>query len=356
MRLKHPISLTGILIVAIVAASQISFSIQQNIVHPLKQKIPKEFPQPVYTFKNNPLTSEGQALGRKLFYDGRLSKDGYTACASCHQQFAAFADFEHKLSHGVNSRFTVRNAPPLFNLAWYKTFHLDGAINHIEIQPLAPMTGKNEMGNSIDSIISVLKTDKEYRKLFKAAFGTTEVNSQRILRALAQFTGNIVSANAKYDKMKRGEIVFNEWEKNGYAIFQTRCATCHPEPLFTDLEYHNIGLPVDSFLNDYGRMMITGERSDSLQFKTPSLRNVSRTDPYMHDGRIWGLSTAINHFQTWSATDSTTDTVIMHGKPLEKMEIKYLVSFLHTLLDSSLLTDPALSDPIPGNLIHSPTQ
>ncbi|MFT3705632.1 MAG: cytochrome c peroxidase [Agriterribacter sp.] len=355
MMFKRPISLTGMLLL-VIALLQSAFSIQYNNAHPVKQKIPKGFPPPVYTFKNNPLTKEGVELGRKLFYDGRLSQDGYMACASCHQQFAAFADFEHKLSHGVHSRLTIRNAPPLFNLAWQKDFHLDGAINHIEVQPLAPMTGKNEMGNSIDSIITLLKKDTTYRKMFKAAFGSSEINSQRMLKALAQFTGNIVSANAKFDKMKRGEIVFNEWERNGYAIFQTRCATCHPEPLFTDLQYHNIGLPVDTFLNDYGRMIITGEKSDSLKFKTPSLRNVSRTDPYMHDGRIWGLSTALNHLQTWSVTDSTADPLIRQGKPLEKMEVKYLVSFLHTLLDSTLLTDPSLADPIPGNLIHSPVQ
>ncbi|MFT3750385.1 MAG: cytochrome-c peroxidase [Agriterribacter sp.] len=335
---------------------QISFSILNDTRHPLKQKIPKSFPAPVYEFKNNELTREGFELGRKLFYDGRLSRDGYTACASCHQQFAAFADFEHKFSHGVNNRFTLRNAPPLFNLAWHKEFHLDGAINHIEWQPLAPITGKNEMDNSLDSVIAVIKQDDNYRKMFRVAFGPGEINSQRILKALAQFTGNIVSANAKYDKMKRGEVVFNEWEQNGYVIFQNRCATCHPEPLFTDFQYHNIGLPVDTFLNDYGRMIVTGERSDSLKFKTPSLRNVSRTDPYMHDGHIWGLSTALNHWQTCSESDTTVDSLIAHGKPLEKMEVKYLVSFLHTLLDSTLLTDPSIADPIPGNLIHSPYQ
>ncbi|MCC6601063.1 MAG: cytochrome-c peroxidase [Crocinitomicaceae bacterium] len=337
-------------------ALQFSFIESNEPPHPMKQKIPAGFPRPVYNFKNNPLTREGFELGRKLFYDGRLSKDGYTACASCHQQFAAFADFQHVFSHGVNSRFTRRNAPPLFNLAWQKEFHFDGGINHIELQPLSPMTGRDEMDNTIDSIIATIKADAVYKKMFRAAFGGDTVNTQRVLWALAQFTGNIVSADAKYDRMKKGKAIFNEWEEQGYRIFKQRCAECHTEPLFTDLKYHNIGLAVDTFLNDFGRMIITGNTTDSLKFKTPSLRNISRTDPYMHDGRYWGLSTAINHWQTRSPSDATTDSLILHGKPLEKMEIKYLVSFLHTLLDSSLLKDPMLADPVPGNMIHGPVQ
>lgn len=344
------------LLLVVLAAIEISFVPHRNPVHPVKQKIPPGFPKPVYDFKMNPLTREGFELGRKLFYDGRLSKDGYTACASCHQQFAAFADFEHVFSHGADSRFTTRNAPPLFNLAWQKDFHLDGAINHIEVQPLAPITGLNEMATTIDSIVFKIQADIVYKKMFKAAFGSEQVNSQKILRALAQFTGSIISADSKYDKVKRGKAVFTEWEANGYAIFKQRCAGCHTEPLFTDLQYHNIGLAIDTFLHDYGRMTITGSLSDSLKFKTPTLRNITRTAPYMHDGRYWGLSTALNHWQTKSPSDVTVDSLVVQTKPVDKMEVKYLISFLYSLLDSTLLTDKRLSDPIPGNLIHNPLQ
>ncbi|MBX2924716.1 MAG: cytochrome-c peroxidase [Chitinophagaceae bacterium] len=335
---------------------QLSFIPGSIHVQPIKQRIPEGFPQPVYEYKNNPLTREGFELGKRLFYEGRLSKDGYTACASCHQQFAAFSDFEHVFSHGVDNRFTLRNAPPLFNLAWHTDFHLDGAINHIEVQPLAPLTGFNEMATTIDSVIEKLKQDAGYRKMFKKAFGGEQINSQKILHALAQFTGSIVSADSKYDRVKKGKAVFTEWEQNGYEIFRQRCATCHTEPLFTDLKYHNIGLATDTFLNDRGRMAITGDKKDSLKFKTPSLRNVSRTAPYMHDGRYWGLSSALDHWQTRNASDHTADSLILNGQPLEKMEIKYLVSFLHALLDTTLLKDPRLADPVPGNRIHSPGQ
>ncbi len=334
------------------AGIQLSFVSPGNT--PLRQRIPEGFPAPVYDFRNNPLTKEGFELGRRLFYDGQLASDGQTACASCHQQFAAFADFEHVFSHGVANRFTIRNAPPLFNLAWHKEFHTDGGINHIEWQPLSPLTGLNEMDNSIDNIIRTLESDKVYPEMFAAAFGNDTISSQRILHAMAQFTGYIVSADSKYDRVRAGRDHFTEWEAEGYRVFKAKCATCHTEPLFTDLAYHNIGLPVDSFLNDYGRMIITGKKEDSLKFKTPTLRNITRTGPYMHDGRFWGMSTAINHWETASPSDTTASELIRKGEPPDKQEIKYLVSFLHTLLDSVLLTDKRLEDPIPGNRIHGP--
>ena len=122
------------------------------------------------------------------------------------------------------------------------------------------MTGRDEMDNTIDSILATIRADAVYRKMFRSTFGNDTINTQRMLWALAQFTGNIVSANAKYDKMKKGKAVFNDWEQQGYIIFKERCAVCHTEPLFTDFKYHNIGLAVDTFLNDFGRMVITNDK------------------------------------------------------------------------------------------------
>jgi cytochrome c peroxidase len=127
---------------------------------PLAFKIPKGFPAPLTNiYKNNRLTEEGFQLGKKLFYDGRLSKDGEVSCASCHQQFAAFATYDHDLSHGVNNSFSTRNAPALINLAWMKEWHWDGGINHIEVQPLFPLTSANEMGEKLDVVLLKLKAD-----------------------------------------------------------------------------------------------------------------------------------------------------------------------------------------------------
>ncbi|MCG2613396.1 c-type cytochrome [Terrimonas sp. NA20] len=322
-----------------------AFVTKENLIGtPVKQIIPDGFPSPVYKFQDNPLTKEGIALGRKLFYEGQLSRDGITSCASCHQQFAAFSDFEHPLSHGFNNAFTIRNAPPLFNLAWHKELHLDGAINHIEVQPLAPLLDTNEMATTIDSILYKLNADPQYRSMFKAAFGDTKINSQRILRALAQFTGTIVSASSRYDRVKKGKDRFNDFEQRGYELFQLHCNSCHAEPFFTDFSYRNIGLPLDPTINDYGRMRITGLPADSLKFKVPSLRNIARTAPYFHDGRTWGLSIATNHF-SMATPDPNTDTLIINSKPLDKAQIQYITYFLRTLTDSVLIKNPSLSDP-----------
>ena len=134
--------------------------------------IPAGWPKPANNiFANNRLSEEGFQLGRKLFYDGRLSKDGNFACASCHQQFASFSTYDHDFSHGFNNAFTTRNAPALFNLAWMPVLHWDGSINHIEVQPLAPITNIKEMAENIDSVLKKIKRDTAYRRMFKAAFG-----------------------------------------------------------------------------------------------------------------------------------------------------------------------------------------
>src|SRR5215213_10140493 len=236
---------------------------------PLTFNVPKGFPSPVFNFTASPVTQEGFDLGKQLFYDGKLSKDGNFPCASCHQQFAAFATFDHDLSHGFDNQFTTRNSPGLFNLAWQTKFHWDGGINHLEVQPLAPISAPNEMAEDINNVIEKLKQDDQYRTMFRSAYGTDEVNSQRMLKALSQFMIMMVSANSKYDKMKRGEATFNSAEQAGYQIFQAKCASCHAEPMFSDFSFRNNGLTVNQYLKDYGRMRITNKASDSLKFKVP---------------------------------------------------------------------------------------
>ena len=138
--------------------------------HTIALEIPSNFPPPEDLFKDNPLTNEGFALGRKLFYDGQLAKDGIASCASCHQQFAAFSTFDHAFSHGIDNQFTTRNAPGIFNMAWHKELHWDGGINHLEVQPLAPLTAPNEMGETVENVIRKLNSDTRYREMFRAAF------------------------------------------------------------------------------------------------------------------------------------------------------------------------------------------
>jgi len=314
--------------------------------HPLKLIIPSGFPAPQYTFTGNPLTQEGFELGRKLFYDGRLSKDGNFPCASCHQQFAAFATYDHATSHGFNNQFTIRNAPGLFNLAWNKEMTWDGGITNIEIQPLMPIAAPNEMAETVNNILSKLRQDNEYKKMFKAAFGNETINSQRMLYAITQFVCSLVSADSKYDRVKKGLATFTQEQQNGYALFQTKkCTSCHPEPLFTDHSFRNVGLPVDPYLNDYGKMRITHNPQDSLKFKVPSLRNVALSFPYEHDGRFSSITSVLDHYSSTVQDGPTLDPLLKNKIPLTNTEKYYLVEFLKTLTDSTFIKDSRFSPP-----------
>lgn len=305
-------------------------------------KIPEGWPKPANDiFAKNKLSEQGFQLGKKLFYDTRLSKDGSNiSCANCHQQFAAFATYDHDFSHGQNDQHTTRNAPALFNLAWMNSYHWDGGVNHIEVQPLSPITSPTEMAENLANVLTKLKKDSSYPAMFKAAFGTTEINSQRMLKALAQFTGSIVSSNSKYDKVMRGTATFTYSEQNGYNVFKANCASCHPEPLFTDNSFRNNGLAINDFLKDYGRMKITGKAEDSLKFKVPSLRNVAVSFPYMHDGRVYSLGAVIDHYRNGIIQQTTLDPLLTKKINITDKQKNELVYFLYTLTDTSMTRNP----------------
>lgn len=312
---------------------------------PLSFTNPAGFPVPVYNFSGNQLTQAGFDLGKKLFYDGQLSKDGNFPCASCHQQFAAFATFDHDLSHGFNNQFTTRNAPALQNLAWMKEFQWDGGVNHIEVQPLAPITASNEMAEDIATVISKLQKDAAYPPMFAAAFGDPEINSQKMLKALAQFTASLVSSNSKYDRMTRAQATFNSTEQQGYILFKAKCASCHQEPLFTDQSFRNNGLALNPLLKDYGRMTITGKKEDSLKFKVPSLRNVYLTFPYTHDGRLYSIDRMLDHYSSGIQQSATLDPLLKNGIALNSEEKYYIKIFLSTLTDSTFINEPRFAQP-----------
>ncbi|TDW96062.1 cytochrome-c peroxidase [Dinghuibacter silviterrae] len=289
---------------------------------PVALVYPSTWPAPLY---KGPLTQEGIALGRKLFYDPRLSKDSTISCASCHEQYAAFATFDHSLSHGYNNTLTTRNAPALQNLAWQKAYMWDGRIPHLEDQPAAPITGSNEMGETLQGVLAKLKKDRTYRQMFAAA--KMAINEKTLGNALSQFMVCLISSDSKYDKVKRGQATFTLPERLGYAIFQQKCSACHPEPFFTDGSYRNISMTLDTTLNDVGRMKVTGRKEDSLAFKVPSLRNVVLTFPYGHDGRYPDIRTVLERYH------------------LTNYEIGQLKAFLYTLTDSTFIKDPRFSAP-----------
>ncbi|HMU45447.1 MAG TPA: cytochrome c peroxidase [Chitinophagaceae bacterium] len=311
----------------------------------MEQEIPSSFPQPYYTFYDNPLTKEGFELGRKLFYDERLSVDNLHPCSSCHQQIAAFGTYEHDRSHGVHNSHTLRNAPVLFNLAWNTSFHWDGEFKTLSDEAVHPITGSLEMGETLEDIIKKIQDDPYYKEQFKKVFNYPFIKPEYILKALAQFTGSIVSANSKYDRYKKGEVAFTAEEENGYQLFKSKCATCHPEPLFTDFSLRNIGLPVDPFLNDFGSMRITGKSEDSLKFKVPTLRNVNISANYMHDGRFNTLQQCLNFYRSGVQQSTTLDPLLINGIPMTNSEVNDMMSFLKTLTDSTIMSNPKFIQP-----------
>lgn len=313
-------------------------------------EIPKGWPKPPSNiFSKNKLTVQGFELGKKLFHDGRLSKDNMVSCGSCHQQFAAFATFDHDLSHGVDNKLTTRNAPGLFNLAWMKEYHWDGGANHIESQALSPITAHNEMGETIANVIDKLKADTAYHRMFREAFGDPSITSSRLLKALAQFTGSMISANSKYDQVLQGRAQFTNYEKRGYEIFKANCSTCHQEPLFTNNSFRNNGGILNRF-GDEGRKLISGKNSDSLKFKVPSLRNIQVTFPYFHDGSIFSVPQVVDHYLALDTTRTDIDPVLRKKIRLSKGQKNDLVYFLYTLTDSTFLKDKRFSGN--SNIFH----
>lgn len=312
----------------------------------LEQEIPAGFPAPVYRFTDNPLAQEGFELGRRLFYDGQLSADGQFPCSSCHQQIAGFGTFDHDRSHGIYNSHTLRNAPVLFNLAWNTSFHWDGEFNTLVDESVHPITGATEMGETFHRVIQKLEKESYYRFMFKKVFHTDKILPVHIQKALAQFTGYMISANSKYDRYKRGEVNFTTQEEAGYQLYKANCATCHPEPLFTDYSYRNIGLPVDNSLNDYGRMRITGRKEDSLKFKVPTLRNVGISNNYMHDGRFNTLAQCVVHYMTGVQQSPTLDPSLASGITLTNTQAQNITIFLRTLTDSTFMNDPRFGKPV----------
>ncbi|WP_291912595.1 cytochrome c peroxidase [Chitinophaga sp. CB10] len=316
---------------------------------PVTLQLPAGFPQPVYDFSQNPLTKEGIALGRYLFYDFRLSADSTVSCGFCHQQFAGFGHFDHPLSHGVLGRQGTRTVPVIFNMIFMKEFMWDGGVNNLEIQPLTPLTDPNEMGVDLKDLLKKMQGDPHYRKMFLAAFGTEEITSQRMFRAITQFVATMVSGNSKYDSVvnKVGGAAFSPEEEAGYKVFQLKCAACHKEPLFTDQSYRSNGLPIN-VLQDVGRMRITNSTADYLKFKVPTLRNVLKSQPYMHDGRFYDIYQVFDFYDHGVQVTATTDPLVKNGIPLTDAEKRQLYFFLNTLTDYTLLQNPAFSEvPIP---------
>ncbi|WP_415909983.1 MbnP family protein [Oleiharenicola sp. Vm1] len=306
--------------------------------------VPAGFPQPALP-ADNPLTEEGVELGRRLFFDRRLSGNGGQSCASCHDPRAAFSD-RVALSRGTDGERGRRNAMPLFNLAWHPAYAWDGTKRTIREQALAAMTNPVEMHARVADVVAELGADPRVRADFAAAFGTDGITAERLGRALEQFLLVQVSHRSKFDAALAGTVSLSEEEKRGFALFMTEsdpargrrgadCFHCHGGALFSDFAARSNGL--DLVAADAGAQNATGRADDRGRFKTPSLRNVALTAPYMHDGRFRTLEEVVAHYDHGVQRAENLDpNLAKHPKAglgLSADEQRALVAFLKTLTD-----------------------
>ncbi len=307
-------------------------------------KKPFNFPQPVYNFSANAVTKEGFELGRKLFYDPVLSANNTISCGNCHIQTSAFTQHGHSVSHGIFDRIGTRNSPPIMNLAWSTSFMWDGGIFDLDLQPLAPIANHVEMDENITNVLNKLRSSSVYPQLFNKAYGTSEINSTRFLKALSQFMTMCVSSNAKYDSVTRNQgAVFTADELLGYNLFKQKCNSCHTEPLFTDNSFRNNGISISN-VNDEGRYLVTLNNQDKYKFKVPSLRNLKYTQPYMHDGRFLDLDGVLEHYNSQVQNTPNLDPTLQQGIALTADEKAKLLAFLNTLNDRVFITDKRFSE------------
>lgn len=303
---------------------------------------------------DNPLTKEGVALGKKLFFDKILSGNEAQSCASCHQPQNAFSD-NQQFSLGIDKKLGTKNAMPLFNLAWNfdELFNWDGKEFSLENQAFEPVTNPIEMHESWINVVQKLENHPEYPALFLRAFGSSNIDSTLVTKAIAQFERTLISGNSKFDKYLLGEASLTTEEENGFNIFMNEakgdCFHCHGSnnnPLWTDNKFHNNGL--DTNFKDLGLGAVTGDPNDNGKFKSPSIRNLAYTAPYMHDGRFATLEEVINHYSEGLQRSSTIDPLMKKvnqgGVGLSPKEKADLKAFLLTLSDPSFLNNPSFKE------------
>ena len=300
---------------------------------------------------NNPLTKEGIALGKKLFFETILSGDETQSCASCHNPKKAFTD-NKQFSEGIKGDLGTRNAMPLFNLAWNfnERFAWDGKEFGLENQALEPVTNPIEMHSSWKTVVEKLENNSDYPSLFEQAFGSSKIDATLVTKAIAQFERTLISGNSKFDQYLQGKATLTIEEQNGFNVFMDEakgdCFHCHGSnnnPLWTDNKFHNNGL--DTNFTDLGFGNVTGDPADNGKFKSPSIRNLMFTAPYMHDGRFATLEEVINHYSEGLKKSSTIDPLMKEvnqgGVHLSTQDKADLKAFLVALTDYDFIRNPA---------------
>jgi len=312
---------------------------------PYNLERPTGFPEPIIP-TNNPMTVEGVALGKKLFYDPILSLNNQISCASCHNPDFGFTDNGNARSTGVTGIMGNRKSMPLFNLVFNTSFFWDGKVLSLEDFIFHPVRDPIEMAIPWVQAEQKLQSNAEYPELFKKAFGTDKIDSTKTVKAIAQFIRTLISANSKFDKFARFEGSLSQDEISGFNLYNSEradCFHCHIRAgrMFTDNLFHNNGL--DSVFTDLGRYLVTGNEFDKAKFKTPSLRNLSYTAPFMHDGRFANIDEVIDHYD-FAGHASPTISPLMEfqgvGLNLNNQEKAQLKAFLLSLDDPEFINNP----------------
>lgn len=302
--------------------------------------IPDGFPELNSSLKSNMPTEYGVELGKKLFYDTKLSANNTISCASCHQQQYAYADVNAQ-AVGIYGRVGLRNAPPIQNLAFMKFYNWDGSKLQLEKQPIVPIITHEEMNSSILEVMGKLEQETDYIELFRKAFGNDSITAERIYNSIAQYEYTLISANSKYDSVIRGNgATFTEAEAAGYQTFQDKCKSCHSSELFTDQSFRSVGFPLNGSVDEAGRARVTGIASDYMSFRVPSLRNAEYTAPYGSFGQFPTLKSVLDYFSDGVLAADNLDPILKEqGNKifLTEKEKQDLIAFIKTLSDKRFI-------------------
>jgi cytochrome c peroxidase len=285
---------------------------------------------------DNPTTPEKVALGKKLFFDKRLSLDGTVSCASCHDPHKAFTD-QLATSVGIKGQRTERNAPSILNSGFLKTVMFDAHLKTLELQVIVPLQEPTEMGHNMKKLIPQLRVIPEYQAAAQKIF-QRDFDAFVLTRSIGAFERSLVSMNSRFDQFQAGnKKALTKDEQAGWKLFSEKlyCIQCHPAPYFTTFEAANNGLYLD-YGKDKGRFRINLDSADIGKFKIPSLRNSKLTFPYMHDGSLESLDEVIEHYTKGGKKHPLQDKRIVPFE-LTIKERKQLTLFLKSLTDTSYL-------------------
>ena len=327
---------------------------------PVEIKAPLGLP-PVPFPADNPPTAETIALGRRLYYDPALSVDNTVSCATCHGLEHGFSDGK-PVSNGVQNKTGTRNSPTVLNSAYFEVQFWDGRAPSLEKQAEGPVQNPVEMAHTLKGVEDKLKADPSYRNQFAAAFGSGPITYEMVEKAIATFERTVIAANSPFDRWKYGhdESAVNDSVKRGFVVFTAankgNCAACHlvgkQNSMFTDNKFHNIGIGVNlGKITDDGRYAVTKNEADRGAFKTPCLRNVALTAPYMHDGSLKTLKDVIDYYIGGANSNEHLDKNIRVLDFLTGQERADLQSFLESLTGEM---PPNIGPPEPARQAAAP--